>query len=104
MGNIDIEKLRQETADWAVKYIKSGSGFPWLRDKFNALCGAMGANEFDPNDIGFELEDISNALKEKRYEAEINRRDQMMQNAMQYGVEAAIEKGDLSPRNNLIEG
>ncbi len=47
---------------------------------------------------------ISNALKEKRYEAEINRRDQMMQNAMQYGVEAAIEKGDLSPRNNLIEG
>lgn len=47
---------------------------------------------------------ISNALKEKRYEAEISRRDQMMQNAMQYGVEAAIEKGDLGPRNNLIEG
>lgn len=71
MGNIDIEKLRQETADWAVKYIKSGSGFPWLRDKFNALCGAMGANEFDPNDIGFELEDISNALKEDPWVTEI---------------------------------
>ncbi len=47
---------------------------------------------------------ISNALKEKRYEAEISRRDQMMQNAMQYGVEAAIEKNGLGPRNNLIEG
>ena len=48
---------------------------------------------------------ISNALKEKRYEAEIARRDQMMQNAMQYGVEAAVEKGAIGSVNNkLIEG
>lgn len=47
---------------------------------------------------------ISNVLKEKRYEAEISSRDQMIQNAMQYGVEAAIEKGDFLPNNKLIEG
>ncbi len=39
---------------------------------------------------------ISNALKEKRYEAEINRRDQMIENAATRGVEAAIANGEVA--------
>lgn len=71
MEKFDIEKLRQETAEWAVKYIKSGSGFPWLRDKFNSLCHAMGAEKINPDDIGFEMEDLTKNLKEAPWVAEI---------------------------------
>lgn len=49
---------------------------------------------------------ISNALKEKRYEREIQHKDQMIQNAMNYGAEAAYNKHRLNGRssNRLIEG
>ena len=43
---------------------------------------------------------ISNALKEKRYEAEIVRRDNMIQNAMERGVLAAIENGEIASNYN----
>lgn len=67
----DIDKLRKETADWAVKYIKSGTGFAWLRDKFNALCDAMGAEKINPKEIRFELEDLTANLKKDPWVIEI---------------------------------
>ena len=71
MESNDIDKLRKETADWAVKYIKSGTGFPWLRDKFNALCDAMGAEKINPKEIRFELEDLTANLKKDPWVIEI---------------------------------
>ena len=71
MESNDIDKLRKETADWAVKYIKSGTGFPWLRDKFNALCDAMGAEKINPDDISFELDDLTENLQKAPWVSEI---------------------------------
>ena len=69
--NQKIEKLRQETADNAIKYIKTGTGIDCLRDSFNELCEAMGANKFDPDDIGFEMDDLVENLKKAPWVAEI---------------------------------
>ena len=56
-----IEKLQKQTAQYAIEHITGKgmhTGFAWFRDSFNELCEAMGANEFDPEDIGFELDDL----------------------------------------------
>lgn len=71
MESNDIDKLRKETADWAVKYIKSGTGFPWLRDKFNALCDAMGAEKINPKEIRFEIDNLTENLKKDPWVIEI---------------------------------
>ena len=33
-----MEDTREQTIDWAIKYIISGTGLIWLRDAFNACC------------------------------------------------------------------
>ena len=40
-------------------------------DSFNELCEAMGANEFDSEDIGFELDDLVENLKKAPWVADI---------------------------------
>lgn len=62
--NQKIEQLRQETADNAIKYIKTGTGIARLRDSFNELCKAMGIPTPQAPD-NFEREDVINALKEE---------------------------------------
>lgn len=63
MESNDIDKLKKETADWAVKYIKTGNGFPWLRDKFNELCKAMGGETINPKDMGYSQKDYEEFVK-----------------------------------------
>ena len=62
--NKKIEQLQQETADNAIKYIKTGTGIARLRDSFNELCKAMGIPTPQAPD-NYEREDIINALKEE---------------------------------------
>ena len=56
-----IEQLQKQTAQYAIEHITGKgmhTGIAWFSDSFNELCEAMGANEFDSEDIGFELDDL----------------------------------------------
>lgn len=72
-----INFLREQTAKYAIEYItRKGEHqkFSWFRDSFNELCEAIGANEFDPKEIGFDLEDLNNALKKELWVTDIARK------------------------------
>jgi len=72
-----IKELKSQTAQYAVEYIKGEgmhSGFAWLRDSFNELCEVMGANEFNPDEISFEIQDLVENLKKAPWVAEIARK------------------------------
>lgn len=69
-----IKELKSQTAQYAIEHIKGEgmhSGFAWLRDSFNELCEVMHANEFNPDDISFELDDLVDNLKKAPWVAEI---------------------------------
>lgn len=69
-----IEQLQEQTAQYAIEHITGKGlhkGIGWLRDSFNELCEAMGANEFNPDEIGFELDDLVEFLKKSPWVAEI---------------------------------
>ena len=69
-----VEQLQKQTAQYAIEHITGKgmhTGIAWFRDSFNELCDAMGANEFDPEDIGFELDDFVENLKKAPWVAEI---------------------------------
>ena len=69
-----IEELQKQTAQYAVEHITGKgmhTGIAWLRDSFNELCEAMGANEFNPEDIGFEMDDLVENLKKAPWVAQI---------------------------------
>lgn len=71
---ITIEKLQKQTAQYAVEHITGKgmhTGIAWFSDSFNELCEAMGANEFDPDDIGFEMDDLLENLKKAPWVADI---------------------------------
>lgn len=71
---VTIEELKSQTAQYAVEYITGKgmhTGLAWLRDSFNELCEVMGANEFNPDDISFELDDLVENLKKASWVAEI---------------------------------
>lgn len=69
-----VEQLQEQTAQYAIEHITGKGlhkGVGWLRDSFNELCEAMGANEFNPDEIGFELDDLVEFLKKAPWVAEI---------------------------------
>ncbi len=69
-----IQNLQQQTAQYAIEHITGNgqhTGIAWLRDSFNELTEAMGASEWKPEDIGFELNDIVDNLKKESWVAEI---------------------------------
>ncbi len=72
-----IDELEAKTAQYAVEHIKGKgqhTGIAWLRDSFNELCEGMHANEWKSEDIGFELNDIVDNLKQEPWVAEIARK------------------------------
>ncbi len=69
-----IEQLKEQTAQYAIEHITGEgmhTGINWLRDSFNELCEAMHANEFNPDEISFELDDLVDNLKKAPWVAEI---------------------------------
>lgn len=69
-----IDQLKEQTAQYAIEHITGKgmhTGIAWFRDSFNELCEAMGANEFNPDEISFELDDLVDNLKKKPWVAEI---------------------------------
>lgn len=77
MTDNELQVLRDKTAQYAIEHITGEGmhkGIAWLRDSFNEYCAAIGANEFNPNDIGFELEDLTENLKKAPWVAEIARK------------------------------
>ena len=69
-----IEQLQAQTAQYAIEHMTGKgmhTGIAWFSDSFNELCEAMGANEFDPDDIGFEMDDLVENLKKAPWVAEI---------------------------------
>lgn len=69
-----IDQLKEQTAQYAIEHITGKgmhTGVAWLRDSFNELCEAMHANEFNPDDISFELDDLVENLKKTPWVSEI---------------------------------
>lgn len=69
-----IEQLQAQTARYAIEHITGKgmhTGIAWFCDSFNELCEAIRANEFDPDDIEFDLGDLVEDLKEEPWVAEI---------------------------------
>ena len=69
-----IDQLKEQTAQYAIEHITGKgmhTGIAWFRDSFNELCEAMHANEFNPDDISFELDDLVDNLKKAPWVAEI---------------------------------
>ena len=61
-------------SQYAIEHITgkgSHCGIAWFRDFFNEYCDAIGANEFNPDDISFELDDLVENLKKASWVAEI---------------------------------
>ena len=69
-----IEQLRDQTAQYAIEHITGKgihTGIAWFRDSFNEYCDAIGANEFNPDDISFEMDDLVDNLKKAPWVTEI---------------------------------
>ncbi len=69
-----IEQLKEQTAQYAIEHITGKgmhTGIAWFRDSFNEYCEAIGANEFNPDDICFELDELVDNLKKAPWVAEI---------------------------------
>lgn len=72
-----IEQLKEQTAQYAVEHIKGEgmhTGINWLRDSFNEYCEAIGANNYNPDDLSFEIEDLVDNLKKEPWVTEIARK------------------------------
>ena len=69
-----MKLLYTRAAQYAIEHI-TGKGMHtdiiWFCDSFNELCEAMHANEFNPDDICFELDDLLENLKKAPWVAEI---------------------------------
>ena len=71
---VTIEELKSQTAQYAIEHITGKgmhTGIAWFRDSFNEYCDAIGANEFNPDDISFELDDLVENLKKASWVVEI---------------------------------
>ena len=69
-----IDQLKEQTAQYAIEHITGKgmhTGIAWFRDSFNELCEAMHANEFNPDDISFELDELVDNLKKAPWVAEV---------------------------------
>ena len=69
-----MDQLKEQTAQYAIEHITGKgmhTGIAWFRDSFNELCEAMHANEFNPDDISFELDDLVDNLKKAPWVAEV---------------------------------
>ena len=69
-----IDQLKEQTAQYAIEHITGKgmhTGIAWFRDSFNELCEAMHANEFNPDDLSFEIEDLAENLKKEPWVTEI---------------------------------
>ncbi|MBO4452073.1 MAG: hypothetical protein J5770_06630 [Bacteroidaceae bacterium] len=69
-----IGKLSAETAQYAVEHItRKGmhTGIAWFSDSFNELCDATPDQRIDPDDIGFDFDDVKEAIKRDPWIQEI---------------------------------
>ena len=74
MTQKEIDRLREQTALYAIEHITGKgmhTGIAWLRDSFNDYCKAIGVDEYQPEDINFDLEDLAENLKKEPWVAEI---------------------------------
>ena len=72
--NNKLKKLQAQTVQYAIEHITGKgmhTGIAWFRDSFNEYCEAIGANEFNPDDISFEMDDLVDNLKKAPWVAEI---------------------------------
>ncbi len=72
--NNKLKKLQAQTVQYAIEHITDKgmhTGIAWFRDSFNEYCDAIGANEFNPDDISFEMDDLVDNLKKAPWVAEI---------------------------------
>lgn len=72
--NNKLKKLQDQTAQYAIEHIKGEglhTGINWLRDSFNEYCEAIGANNYNPDNLSFEIEDLVENLKKAPWVADI---------------------------------
>lgn len=69
-----IIKLRNETSQYAIEHITHKgmhTGIAWLRDSFNELCEATGANRNFPTDTAFRGRELMIFLRSEPWVGEI---------------------------------
>lgn len=69
-----IEQLKEQTVQYAIECITGEgmhTGINWFRDSFNEYCEAVGANEYNPKDLSFEIEDLVDNLKKEPWVSDI---------------------------------
>ena len=69
-----LEQLKKKTAQYAIEHIKGEglhTGINWLRDSFNEYCEAIGVNNYNPDNLSFEIEDLVENLKKAPWVADI---------------------------------
>ncbi len=72
---VKINQLKEKAAQCAIDYIKNGADITILRDSFNMLCDAMGTNDYNPDDLSFEIEDIVNSIKQNPWVIDIAKKN-----------------------------
>lgn len=72
--NQNTSAKMNEVSQYAIEYITGKgmhSGVAWLRDSFNELCEETESNEYRPEDIDFDLDDLNDNLKKAPWVVEI---------------------------------
>lgn len=65
---ITLKDLRmQQTVKAAVEYIESGARFIDLRQRFNLLCDYFHADEYDPDELSLDVNDIVRHINDESW-------------------------------------
>ena len=74
MTQKEIDRLREQTVRHAIEHITGKgmyTGIVWLRDSFNEYCEAIGANDYNSDDISFDIDELTENIKKEPWVAEI---------------------------------
>ena len=74
MTQKEIDRLREQTVRYAIEHITGKgmhTGIAWLRDSFNEYCEAIGANDYNSDDISFDIDELTKNIKKEPWVAEI---------------------------------
>lgn len=67
-----IKILTQKTATLGIEYIKGSTDIGELRDMFNSLCAAMNADEWKPDELSFDINDLAEHIKQEPWVSKLS--------------------------------
>ena len=67
-----IKILTQKTATLGIEYIKGSTDIKELRDMFNSLCADMNADEWKPDELSFDINDLAKYIKQEPWVSKLS--------------------------------